>query len=68
MSMTSANEIEDAVRALPEAEFAAFSSWFEQYEEQRWDEQIKRDQQSGPLRDLISKARQDFASGRCRPL
>ena len=66
--MTSASEIEDAVRALPEAEFAAFSSWFEQYEEQRWDEQIKRDQASGPLRDLMNKAREDFASGQCSRL
>jgi hypothetical protein len=66
--MTTVNEIQEAVRALAEQEFEAFSSWFEQYEEERWDRQIERDQGSEPLRALIEKARADFEAGKCTPL
>jgi hypothetical protein len=60
--------VQDAVRALPAEDFNAFSSWFEQYEEQRWDRQIEQDQKSGPLRSLMEQARTDFEAGRCKPL
>ena len=66
--MTTISEIQDAIRALPEKDFEAFSSWFDQFEEERWDRQIERDQKSGPLRDLIEKARSDFAAGKCTRL
>lgn len=66
--MTTVTEIERAVQALPEDQFAAFSSWFDEYEEQRWDKQIERDQQAGPLRDLMEKARADFKAGKCSRL
>lgn len=66
--MTTIAEIQEAVRTLPESELQAFSSWFDQFEEERWNRQIERDQKSGPLRDLMEKARADFAAGRCRPL
>ena len=66
--MTTVNEIQEAVRGLAEQEFEAFSSWFEQYEEERWDRQIERDQGSGALRALMEKARADFEAGKCTPL
>ena len=66
--MTTVAEIRDAVLALPEGEFEAFSSWFDSYEEDRWDRQIERDQESGPLRDLMDKARADFQAGKCSRL
>ena len=66
--MATVAEIQDAVRALPEKEFEAFSSWFDEYEEEHWDRQIERDQKSGPLRDLMEKARADFEAGKCSPL
>ncbi|NQU41532.1 MAG: hypothetical protein HQ523_16425 [Lentisphaerae bacterium] len=66
--MTTVAEIRDAVLALPEVQFNDFSSWFEKYEEQRWDQQIERDQKSGPLRDLIEKARADFKASKCSRL
>ena len=62
--MTTITEIEDAIRALPEEDLALFSSWFERYEEDRWDRQLERDQRSGPLRDLAEKARADFVAGK----
>jgi hypothetical protein len=66
--MTTVTEIEKAVQALPEDQFAAFSSWFDEYEEQRWDSQIERDQKAGPLRDMMEKARADFKAGKCSRL
>jgi hypothetical protein len=53
--MTTVAEIEEAVRDLPDDEFTTLASWFEEYEEQRWDQQIARDQKAGPLRDLMDK-------------
>ena len=47
--MTTIIEIQEAVRALPEEEFREFSSWFDEYEEERWDRQIERDQNVGTV-------------------
>lgn len=66
--MTTVVEIEEAVRALPEDQFSTFSSWFEEHEEQRWDQQIERDQKAGPLRNLMEKAASDFKAGKCSRL
>lgn len=66
--MTTVTEIKDAVQALPEDDFQTFSAWFDEYEEERWDEQIERDQRSGPLRELMSKAVADFEAGKCTRL
>ena len=65
--MTTATEIRNAVLALPEKEFEAFS-WFDEYEEEHWDRQLKQDQKSGPLRDLMQKAQADFEAGKCSRL
>ena len=66
--MTTAVEIQNAILALPEKEFEVFSSWFDEYEDEHWDRQIERDQKSGPLRDLMEKARGDFEAGKCTRL
>ncbi len=66
--MTTVTEIKQAVQALPEEQLEEFASWFDEYEEQRWDRQIERDQKSGPLRNLMDKARADFKAGRCSRL
>lgn len=44
--MTTVIDIQKAVSALPEAELMAFSSWFDTYEEARWDHQIGYDQET----------------------
>jgi len=66
--MATVKEIKQAVQDLPEDQFEEFSSWFDEYEEARWDRQIERDQKSGPLRELMEKARSDFEAGKCRRL
>ncbi len=66
--MTTVTEIKKAVQALPEDQFKEFSSWFDEYEEQHWDRQLEYDQKSGPLRELMEKARSDYRAGRCSRL
>ncbi len=66
--MSSILSIQEAIRSLPDEEFCEFSSWFEQYEEERWDRQIERDQRSGPLRTIMEKARADSRAGSFTPL
>ena len=66
--MTTVMEIKEAVQALPEDQLGEFSSWFDEYEEAHWDRQIARDQKSGPLRDLMDRARADFEADKCSPL
>ncbi len=66
--MSSILSIQDAIRSLPDDEFCEFSSWFEQYEEERWDRQIEQDQRTGPLRSMMEKARTDFKAGNATPL
>ncbi len=57
MTTTTIAEIQNAVRALPDEQFSLFSSWFDNYEEEHWDRQIENDQKSGPLLNLINKAK-----------
>ena len=66
--MTTVAEIKSAVKALPEKELSSFSSWFDLFEEERWDKQIERDQKSGPLCDLMKGAMADYEAGKCKPL
>ena len=60
--MTTIIEIQEAVRALPEEDFREFSSCSDEYEEERWDRQIERDQTFGPLR-ADGQVRADFEAG-----
>lgn len=66
--MTNVTEIIEAVCALAEKDFSEFSTWFDKYEEERWDLQIKNDQESGSLHKLIENARVDFKSNKCTNL
>ena len=58
--MTTITEIKNTVRSLPDDQLEEFASWFEEFwykvDEQIWDDQIARDQESGPLRDLMDRA------------
>lgn len=66
--MTTITEIQNSVRNLRDEDLNAFTSWFDQFEEEHWDRQIDNDQKAGPLRSLMKKARVDFEAGKCRPL
>lgn len=64
----SVNELEQAVRQLPAADFAAFARWFEAYAAEQWDAQIERDARTGKLDALGAKATKEFEAGNCTEL
>lgn len=66
--MSTAAEIERAVRQLPAAELAAFRAWFLDYDHAAWDEQIARDAAAGRLDTLSDEALADLRAGRTTEL
>ena len=63
--MSTIEEIEDAVRRLPAKEFAAFRTWFAEFDAAAWDGQIERDIVAGRLDALAYEAVDDLRQGRC---
>jgi hypothetical protein len=61
MSMT-VQEIEKAIKELTPNDVSKLAEWFEEFEAQLWDAQIKEDLENGKLRELISEAERDFVS------
>jgi len=55
-------EIEKAIKELSPNDVSKLAAWFEEFESQLWDAQIKEDLENGKLRELISEAETDFAS------
>jgi len=66
--MNQIQELQTRIRNLPTEEFSELREWFFQLEEERWDQQISADFQSGKLNRLIEKARREFAQGQAREL
>ena len=63
--MTTIAEIQRAVLALPEADYARLCKWINDLDWERWDRQIEADSESGALDFLAEEA---FASDEHRPL
>ncbi len=55
--MTKVEDIEMAVSALPENEYAQFRRWFLERDWDKWDRQIENDSASGKLDFLIREGR-----------
>ena len=66
--MTTVEEIEKAVARLAPEQLAKFRAWFEDFQAQRFDEQIERDAQSGKLDKLADEAIRAYREGRTREL
>ena len=54
--MNTLAEIQGFVQSLSDEDFKAFSSWFEQYEEERSARPIGQGQKPGPLKFMMDKA------------
>ena len=54
--MTTADEIKQAVRGLPEAEYAKLMDWLHELAEEAWDKQIEEDIKAGRLDALGADA------------
>jgi hypothetical protein len=62
----SVEEIEQAIRALGEDEFARIAKRIHALEQERWDAEFDRDARSGRLDFLIAEARDDRQHGRLK--
>lgn len=66
--MITVQEIEKAITQLPDDDMLSLRNWFDEYEAQKWDDQIEKDAFSGNLDKLANEAIADFRAGKCREL
>ena len=66
--MSTVKEIEEAISHLSEEEYQAFRAWFEEYENQQWDSQFKKDVESGRLDNMAQEALKEYDAGNCSDL
>ena len=64
----SIQEIERAVTQLPPDDLAEFTTWFEEFQAQAWDEQIARDSQTGRFDAIIQRAKEQVKAGKSHRL
>jgi hypothetical protein len=64
----SVEDLESAIAQLSAKDLARFSSWFEEFIEDRWDRQIEEDVKAGGLDAVAERVDEDFEAGRCTPL
>lgn len=66
--MSTVQEIEEAIKALPREEMARLWQWWDEYREAAWDRQIEADLAAGKLDTLLKEADRDFDKGRTTPM
>lgn len=59
----SLREIKDAVSALSHEQLSEFRAWYERFEAEKWDGQIKRDANDGRLDAIADAALADHTAG-----
>ena len=64
----SIEELEKGVSTLPPEELSEFSSWFETFMADQWDQRFEADVAAGKLDHLAKKADGEFEAGRCTGL
>ena len=64
----SVKELEKAISKLSVTDFAKFSSWFDEFRAEQWDQEFEADVKSGKLDAVGKEADRDFEAGRCKPL
>ena len=65
------NEVEAIaarIRDLPLKDFASLQTWFHEFENTLWDQQIEADFKAGKFNQMIEKARVEFARGQVKEL
>lgn len=66
--MSTIAEICEAIRKLPPPEAWKLAEELREHLDQLWDEEFEDDVNSGRLDDLITRAREEHASGATRPM
>lgn len=64
--MSDITELQEAVLALPKADYARFRKWFSELDWERWDQQIELDSEEGKLDSLIAEAFESKEKGTLR--
>ena len=64
----SIEQIKDAVQKLSLEERAQFAAWFHGWNDDEWDEQMKRDIATGKLDDVLREVEDDIKAGRVREM
>jgi hypothetical protein len=59
---------ERIVTELTPDELTQFATWFAEFHETQWDQQIEADSNAGRLDALIAKANEDFEAGLAREI
>lgn len=67
-TMTTADEIKQAVLNLPEAEYAKIMDWLHELAEEAWDREIEEDARAGKLDFLAAEALEAKAKGELKDL
>ncbi len=66
--MRTATELQQAIMELSETEYAQFRRWFDEYDSDEWDRQIKEDAKAGRLDGLAAEAWEAKQQGTLRDL
>lgn len=61
-------QIKVAVMNLSLPELTDFRKWYEEFEAQKWDNQIEADIHAGKLDDIANEVLKDFDAGLCAEL
>ena len=61
-------EIKTAIRQLSFEERAELAAWLHGWQDDEWDEQMKRDIGSGKLDDVLREVEEDIKAGRIREM
>ena len=61
--MSTIAEIQQAILALPENDYARLREWFSELDWKKWDEQIEADSQDGKLDFLVAQALEAKSKG-----
>jgi hypothetical protein len=65
-SMSTVQDIKDAISKLSATDRASLSAWLAEADANEWDHELENDAQAGRLKWLADEARDDLRSGRCR--
>ncbi|MDE0299410.1 MAG: hypothetical protein OXN17_12325 [Candidatus Poribacteria bacterium] len=66
--MSNITEIQQAILALPEADYLQFRRWFSELDWAKWDRQIEADSENGKLDFLITEALEAKEEGTLKDL
>lgn len=61
-------ELEKEVQQLSPDQLRQFRAWYEEFDSDKWDEQIEEDARSGKLDDIASQALQDHKAQKTKKL